>query len=693
MVTIVGINSFAQLGANYGFKCSFNEGEPFTHFAWEDPKFKTKQVNGHMELSYTEDGSIFISDWADINWKKPFTIKTSFKKQTGAHDRSFGILFGATGIDNAYVFKISDNGMFTFYKYEKDKYVELKAWTSSDKIMQSGKTNTVELKSDKGVYNFYVNGALTYTHAALPFYGLVHGYLVSGPVKVATDFYEIYQKQDNKLNLVESSNKFGEKVRLGPNVNSEQDELCPIISFDERTLYVARKKASYYENNDYDDDIWFSKLNKKDSTWGPMTNIGKPLNNKSNNFVQYVSPDNNLLVVGNHYNAQGEYSGLGYSTTHRTALGWSMPKPIKIKNYYNKGNYNELCLSPSGRVMLLTSYRDDTEGFKDIYVCFLNSDSTWSEPKNIGQVVNTFANETGPFIAADGVTMYFSSAGHPGYGGNDIFMTRRLDESWTKWSTPKNLGPKINSSKWEAYYTIPASGKTAYMVLSEGGNNNVYTFKQPESARPDPVVLIKGVVFNSETKQPMAANIGYSILGSKGTLGHVNSDPKTGEFVLALPRGKKYSITANKQHFISVHENLDAIDLKFYQEKELDLFLTPIKKGEKVVLNNLFFKANTADILEESHEELDKIVELLKSNRTLKIEVSGHTSKNNSKPEWNMNLSQNRANAVKNYFVEKGIDEKRINAIGYGNTKPIILGMDEATLAKNRRVELEILEN
>ncbi len=685
--------SFSQIGADYGFNCQFNANEPFIRFKWDGETFKTKQVNGNLELSYTEDRSIFISDWSDINWQKPFNIKTAFKQESGASDRSYGILFGATGIDNAYVFKISDNGMYTFFKYEKDKYVEIKAWTTAAHILTDKKTNVVELKSEKNVYNFYVNGILTYTHAALPFYGLVHGYLVSGPVTVASDYYSISQKQTDKINLIDNCNNFGQKVKLGAGVNSDQDELCPVISYDERTLYVARKKASYYENNDYDDDIWYSNFNVKDSTWGALKNIGKPLNNKTNNFVQYVSPDNNSLIVGNHYNSQGEYKGVGYSISHRNSNGWSMPKDIVIKNYYNKSNYNEICLSPNGKVMLLTAQRDETQGFKDIYVSFLHSDSTWSEPKSTGNVINTFANETSPFIGSDGLTLYFSSAGHPGFGGNDIFMTKRLDETWTNWSTPKNLGPKINSKKWDAYYSLPASGKTAYLVQEDGTNNNVYTIKQPESARPDPIILVKGKVFNSETKEHMQANISYSELGKKTILGHVNSDPKTGEFMLALPRGKKYSFTANKQHFLAVHENIDLVDLKAYGEKEIDLFLTPIKKGEKLVLNNLFFTANTADILPESHDELDKIVEILKLNRNLKIEVSGHTSKNNSKPEWNMNLSQNRANSVKKYFVDAGIPETRINAVGYGNTKPRIAGMDEATLAKNRRVELEILEN
>lgn len=689
----ISISSFAQKGVDLGFDCQFGDDDKSGDFVWNDGKFITKYVNGQLELKYTEDNSIFISEWADLNWKKPYTIKTTLTQISGPETKGHGILFGGTGIDNCYVFTISGNGMYTFYKYEKDNYKEIKAWTESPAILTGKRTNTLEIKGDKSTLNFYINGTLTYTHVAMPFYGFVYGYLIMGPSTVHSDYFTVVQKQTENINLIDNPQSFGQKVKLGSNVNSEQNELCPVVSYDERTLYIARVKASHYENNDYDDDIWYSNLNVKDSTWGLAKNIGKPLNNKSNNFCQYVSPDNNTLIVGNHYNAAGEYSGPGYSYSHRTIHGWSTPKPVVIKNYYNKGNYNEIALAPNGKVMILSAWRDETQGFKDFYVSFLNADSTWSEPKNMGAVINTYADEMSPFIAADGVTLYYATTGLPGYGGNDLYMSKRLDNTWTNWSKPKNLGPKINTSKGEAYYVMPASGKTAYMVQRDGNNDNIYAIKQPESARPEPVVLVKGIVFNSETKLPMAATIHYRELGSKEVADHVTSDPKTGAFMLALRKGKKYSLTADKQHFLSVHENLDLVDLKAYKEQEVDLYLTPIKKGEKLVLNNLFFKANTADILPESHEELDKIVEVLKVNRNLKIEVSGHTSKNNSKPEWNQNLSQNRANAVKAYFVEKGIAKTRINAVGYGNTKPILLGMDEATLAKNRRVELEILEH
>ncbi len=164
-------------------------------------------------------------------------------------------------------------------------------------------------------------------------------------------------------------------------------------------------------------------------------------------------------------------------------------------------------------------------------------------------------------------------------------------------------------------------------------------------------------------------------------------------FVLSLPKGKKYSFIADKQDFISVHENIDLVNLKNYTEQELDLYITPIKKGQSVVINNLFFTANKADILPESFPELDKIIDILKTNPRMKILVSGHTSKNNSTAEWNLNLSTNRALSVKNYFLQHGISETRIQHIGYGSEKPINKLAGEANLAKNRRVELEILEH
>ncbi len=651
----------------------------------------SKFSNGSLQINHTEDGTSWYQYfWAYINWKENFSITTNFRYVEGDTDAGYGIMFGGKDFENCFVFDVSFTGYYRLCENVNGRYVELKAWTKSSNI--NSNENKVEVKKEKDNFDFYVNGKLTYSYKAEPFLGFYFGYHITNILTIKSDYFIAYQKA-KPINLIENAMGFGNKVSLGKNVNSYAVEKSPKISLDEKTLYISRAEHAGNMGNTDNSDIWYSELNVKDSTWGLAKNIGKPLNNSGNNFIGAISSDNSTIFVGNKYTRTGEISGKGFSVSHKTQNGWSMPKDLEIKNFYNYHKYNEICLSPSGQVMLLALQREQTEGFKDIYVSFLQKDSSWSEPKNIGNVVNTFADETSPFIAADGITMYFSTAGHPGYGDNDIFMTKRLDDSWTKWSTPKNLGPKINTYDWEAYYTIPASGKNAYIVSAINGNEDIFKLKQPESAKPLPVELVKGIVLNSETKQPMEATVTYSELGSKKILGHAKSDPVTGKFVLSLPTGKKYCVVANKTNFISVHESSDILNLKKYSEHEIDLFLTPMKKGQSVVLNNLFFKANSAEIHSDSYPELDKLYEIMKLNPKIKITINGHTSKNYSNAEWNMNLSTNRALAVKNYLVEKGINEKRITHKGYGFSKPIFTQMDEAHLAKNRRVEFVITEN
>lgn len=678
---------------DFGFSTSFdNTGKK--RYIYSSTEFNTKAENGTLHLAHSLEGkSYYISEFSYLDYKADFTISSNFKLQNGNKLSCYGILFGANGISNSYIFIINDFGQYHLFKYKNDKMETIKEWAYTDNLKQKGEVNTIDIKCEKGSFNFYINSKLTYTCPALPSFGFDVGYYVSGVTSITSDYFSIFQKQNNPINLIDNANSFGKKTNLGQEINSKADEFSPIITSDEKTLYIARKANEVDYNNTADEDIWYAEYSVKDSAWHHMKNIGKPLNNKANNFIQAVSADNNQIITGNLYDSKGEYKGLGFSISHRTKTGWSIPKDLKIKDYYNLHKYNEICLSPDGHVMMLAIQRDDTYGSKDLYVSFMQSDSSWSAPKNIGKTINTFADETSPFIAADGVTMYFATAGHPGYGDNDIFLTKRLDETWLNWSKPKNLGPIINADTWDSYYTVPASGKNAYLVTTVNNNSDIYIIKQPESAKPNPVVLIKGYVFNSETKQPIDASIHYSELGSKKILGHFKSDPKTGLFTLSLPKGKKYSFVADKTDFISIHENIDLVNLKNYSEQELDLYITPIKKGQSVVINNLFFTANKAEILPESYPELDKIIDVLKNNPRMKILVSGHTSKNNSTAEWNMNLSTNRALSVKNYFIQHGIAENRVQHIGYGSDKPINKLPGEANLAKNRRVEFEILEH
>ncbi len=685
---------FSQTKAkDFGFNYGFENKKIAKNFIYASKTFNTKIENGYLLLSHTnKNESYYIFEITHLNWKEDFAIYTSFKLVRGKNDYGYGVSFGAKDINNNFVFKISDNGYYSFFKNVNGKNVIIKDWTETSNIKQKGQVNLIDIKKEGTNFNFYINKKLTYSYKAEAFYGFNFGYYINADQDLQSDFFSVNQKQTKVINLIATPNGFSERKNLGKNINTYGNEITPIISADEKTLYFSRADFKGNTGGEDDNDIWYSQFNAKDSSWGLAKNIGKPLNNVSNNFIQNVSHDNTTLILGNKYKSNGEYKEPGYSISHKSTSGWSIPKDINIKNYYNLHEYTEICSSPNGRVMLLSIQRDQTEGFKDIYVSFIQTDSSWNEPKNIGKTINTFADENSPFIAADGVTMYFSSAGHPGFGNNDIFMTKRLDDSWLNWSLPKNLGPKINTQLWDAYYTIPASGKNAYIVSNIEGSSDIYMLKQPESAKPNPVILVSGIVLNSHTKKPMEAFIQYSELGSDKILGHSKSDPTTGKFTIALPKGKKYSIIADKASFFSVHENTDVVNLENYKENTLDLYLTPITKGQTVVINNLFFRSSSAEILRESYSELNKIVAVMKNNPKIKIQVNGHTSKNYSGAQWNVDFSTSRALAVKKYIVSKGIDINRIAHKGFGFDKPIFKQLDEVHLAKNRRVEFTITD-
>jgi len=424
----------------------------------------------------------------------------------------------------------------------------------------------------------------------------------------------------------------------------------------------------------------------KNGEWTKSKNFGKPLNNTGHNFVIAISPDNNTIITANTYNPDGSSNTSGASISHKKEDGWEVPKDLKIKNFRNDNDYVGFYMGADNKTLLMSVERPGDYGEKDICVSFLQDDNTWSEPKNLGNKVNTFGDETTPFLAADGKTLYFSSDGIPGFGYYDIFVSKRLDDSWANWSTPENLGGYVNTPSSELGFFMGAKGDFAY-VSSSG---DIYRIGNP--AKPEAVVLVKGTVFNSKTNEPMSANITYSDLNENKEMGNAISDPKTGEYKIVLPAGKLYSFLADKDKFYSVSENLDVKDLEEYKEITKNLYLSPIEKGEIIRLNNIFFETAKADLKEESFSELDRLVEILKNNSLLKIEIGGHTDDVGSN-ESNLTLSDKRAKSVLTYLNEKGIKTDRLTSKGYGETSPLVANDSDKNKAVNRRVEFKILED
>lgn len=479
---------------------------------------------------------------------------------------------------------------------------------------------------------------------------------------------------------------------LGANINSPTEELCPVISPDGKTLYFTRQNHPDNFAPIENQDIWMAEI-KADGSFNPAQNLGAPLSNNENNSICAITPDGQTALLLNVYLPDGRADN-GISTSQRDSSGWAFPKKVVVTDYYNDNVYGEYCLSASGKVLMLTLQRKDSKGGKDIHVSFLNDNGTWTAPANIGGVINTAESETSPFLAADEKTLYFSSAGWPGYGKNDMFVTRRLDDTWMNWSPPENLGPVLNTPGWDAYYSIPASGEFAYFVSYSNslGASDIFRTPLPKELRPAPVVLIRGTVRNKKTNEPMGATIKYENLGTGENLGIAHSDPATGAFTIVLPAGENYGFLPEKKKFIGLSDNIDLSQLTEYKEIVRDLFLVPIEKGQVVKLNNIFFDTGKFDLRSESRAELDRLVKVLKSNPVMEIEIDGHTD-NVGDDAANLTLSRNRAKAVMDYLLAKGIAPLRLKSQGYGETKPVDVNTTPEGRQNNRRVEFLILKS
>ncbi|MFT4022590.1 MAG: OmpA family protein [Flavihumibacter sp.] len=489
---------------------------------------------------------------------------------------------------------------------------------------------------------------------------------------------------------------------LGPGINSTLPELRPTISPDGNLLFFVTEnhpRNTKFNSVPNSQDIWVAERDTLTGQWGEARHLPYPLNQSHYNAVYWVSSDNLRLLIRGGYH-EGAYIGRGVSECTLQETGrFSAPEALRIKNYhkYDRGLQSGATMSHNGKVLLLYLSESPGSALNDLYVCFSEPGNTWTEPKSLGKKINLpDADEMTPYLAADGVTLYFSSNREGGLGDNDIYMAKRLDESWTKWSDPVNLGAPINTKDWDAFFTLDAGGEYAYLTTSQNGfgKSDIVRVKLMEREKPDPVVLLSGNVYNKKTKAPISAKLVYETLPDGQEAGTALSSPFDGAFKMVLPYNKNYSIRATADHFFAISENLnlDSLVKEGYKEIHKDLYLVPIEIGSVVRLNNVFFDFDKSTLRPESFIELDRVVKLLEENPSIEIEMSAHTDSYGS-DEYNFRLSDNRARSVREYLLSKGIDPGRITSQGYGETRPVVPNDTDENRQLNRRVEFKILRN
>lgn len=482
--------------------------------------------------------------------------------------------------------------------------------------------------------------------------------------------------------------------RLSEKVNSSYSELRPLISPDGNTLFFSRRNHPDNIGGEKDlEDIWYSEKDQETGEWKEAKNMGLGLNNKGPNFISSITPDGNsvLLLLGNEYHNKGKMRA-GVSLSQKTADGWSEPQTLNIKNNYNLSENANFYLSNSRKTLLMSVQRTDTYGERDLYVSFLENENNWSEPLNLGPVINTAHSELAPFLAADETTLYYSTKGFSGYGGNDIYVSRRLDDTWKSWSEPENLGPNINTDKDDEYFNIPASGEHAYYSRAISENNlDIYRLQMPVFYKPAPVVLVKGKVYDSKTKKPIEAKILYEKLPEGMEIGEANSTEGTGDYQIILPSGAKYGYLAQSEGYLSINANIDLNNLTEYKEIEKDLYLVPVETEVIVRLNNIFFDFDKSNLKKESAPELDRLVQFMGSFPDISIEIRGHTDSKGS-DDYNQKLSERRAKAVMEYLTRNGVDAKRVSSKGFGEGVPITTNDTDEGRSQNRRVEFIVIK-
>ncbi len=510
------------------------------------------------------------------------------------------------------------------------------------------------------------------------------------------------------LNLAPGVNSAVDAEKLSTNVNSDYVEHSPIISPDGKKLYFSRQ---FHPDNvggvNDAEDIWVSELNEETGEWLPARNIGAPLNTKGPNFISSMSKvdGKEVLILGNRYGKNGRmYTGVSMSTGEGDSF--SDPVPIEIENEYNYHPNADFFLAPGGKAMIMSAERDDTYGARDLYVSFKRNDGTWSEPMNLGNDINTIGEDESPFMAEDGRTLYFSSDGYTGYGGADIYVSFKLDDTWKRWSEPENLGPGINKEGNDEYFSIPNSGQNLYFTRGEKGEDtDIFSFKvqdlfsdqvtsplvsSVEHLVPkDIIATVSGTVIDAKTEQPIeGATVLIERLPDGLDIGHAATN-ESGGFKFTVQGGWQYGLVGEAEGYISETERLDFVDLKKSDTVEKLIRIFPIQKGETIELKNIFFDFDKSDLKTASYPELNRVLDYLKRGTIEKIAIGGHTDSVGD-ANYNLSLSGKRAKAVMDYFIKNGISRDRLTYTAYGETQPKVANDTPENRQKNRRVEFMI---
>lgn len=469
---------------------------------------------------------------------------------------------------------------------------------------------------------------------------------------------------------------------MGPSINTDKDEYWPGMPFS-GDRFVFTRRLGGTENAMLQEDFYMSDL--RDSLWGKAYPAPGEINTPENEGTLSVKADGSAL----YYTRCNQPGGLGSCDLYVSDLdgrGWK--RGSNLGSPVNGGSWDcQPAISGDGHTLIFSSNRAGGFGGKDLWFSYLKQ-GKWSVPKNMGPAINTRDDDDAPFLHYDGVTLYFSSLGHPGFGGSDIFMSRMGADA--QWSTPENLGSGLNTPEDEFGLYIDAGGKKGYFASDRKGGLgrlDIYQFDVPEKFKPIPVTYVSGRIEDAQGGQPLMARIRVVELST----GKVVFSDSVSNFFIPLTAGGNYALFATAKGYVPHSMNFQPTVSTLDQPFAVVAKLTPINNNAVFVLRNLFFDTDKYDLKPESAEELLQLVELMKMNPKMEVMITGHTD-NQGAADYNVKLSENRAASVVAYLLKAGIAPARLKSKGYGDSRPAAANDTEEGRAKNRRIELVILK-
>lgn len=507
---------------------------------------------------------------------------------------------------------------------------------------------------------------------------------------------------------------------LGEEVNSKYDDYNPVFAFNDTSLFFTSRrpfgKAKRNAiDNKFNEDIYSSAL--EGGVFQKAFRYGLPFNTDNNDAVVGVSNDGNTLVI---YRGAIKGGDLQLSHFNPEKNAWTRPKSVRSR-LTSKDGETSACVSPDGKELYYISRNSKLSlGGKDILMSTLDAKGKWSEPVNLGATINSPYDEEGVFISYDNKYLFFASRGHTSMGGFDIFRSERKEDG--SWSDPVNLGYPLNTPDDEIFYITDHTGSHGYYsAIREGGSGSrdickvVFLGSEKELvlmtedklvAGPDPgltgfliapelkdldnsLLLYGSVLDTTGGREPIVAKLEFYEPSTGERKAFVVSDT-TGSYTISLPEPQAYAIEINASGYLYYLDILDYSNVSGDEKIAQDFFLKKVEVGTKVVLDHIYFETGKAILRQESEDALNQVLRFLENNPSMRLEISGHTD-NTGSLRINQKLSRDRAGAVVNYLVGKGIPQSSLESKGYADTQPVADNNTSEGRTRNRRVEFKVL--